>query len=317
MQRPNLRRTPLSIATQRQTVRRTLLSSALVVSVLLGSSLAQAAPVALNIPAQSLANALNELGKQANLQILYSADQVQGIKSHSVSGSLEPVKALETLLQGSGMSYQLNGDTVILNAPQGKGLELGATTISGQGLGNSLTTEGTGSYTTGATSSSTKLPLSIRETPQTVTVVTRQNMDDQGAQSIGDVLRNAPGISTQAYDSDRMEYSARGYAITNFQYDGVNSMYDGVFDEGATKVDMALYDRVDIVKGATGLLSGSGEPSATVNLIRKKPTREFKASITGSAGSWDNYRTEGDISGPLNEDGSVRGRFVTALQDAD
>jgi outer membrane receptor for ferric coprogen and ferric-rhodotorulic acid len=317
MQRPNLRRTPLSIATQRQTVRRTLLSSALVASVLLGSSLAQAAPVALNIPAQSLANALNELGKQANLQILYSADQVQGIKSHSVSGSLEPVKALETLLQGSGMSYQLNGDTVILNAPQGKGLELGATTISGQGLGNSLTTEGTGSYTTGATSSSTKLPLSIRETPQTVTVVTRQDMDDQGAQSIGDVLRNAPGISTQAYDSDRMEYSARGYAITNFQYDGVNSMYDGVFDEGATKVDMALYDRVDIVKGATGLLSGSGEPSATVNLIRKKPTREFKASITGSAGSWDNYRTEGDISGPLNEDGSVRGRFVTALQDAD
>lgn len=317
MQRPHLSRTPLSIATQRQTVRRTLLSSALVASVLLGSSMAQAAPVALNIPSQSLASALNEFGKQANLQVLYSPDQVQGIKSHGVSGALEPVKALETLLQGSGISYQLNGDTVILNAPQGKGLELGATTISGQGLGTSLTTEDTGSYTTGATSSSTKLPLSIRETPQTVTVVTRQNMDDQGAQSIGDVLRNAPGISTQAYDSDRMEYSARGYAITNYQYDGVNSMYDGVFDEGATKVDMALYDRVDIVKGATGLLSGSGEPSATVNMIRKKPTREFKASITGSVGSWDNYRTEGDISGPLNDDGSVRGRLVGVYQDAD
>ena len=317
MQRPHLSRTPLSIATQRQTVRRTLLSSALVASVLLGSSMAQAAPVALNIPAQSLASALNEFGKQANLQVLYSPDQVQGIKSRTVSGSLEPVKALETLLQGSGISYQLNGDTVILSAPQGKGLELGATTVSGHGLGTSLTTEDTGSYTTGATSSSTKLPLSIRETPQTVTVVTRQNMDDQGAQSIGDVLRNAPGISTQAYDSDRMEYSARGYAITNYQYDGVNSMYDGVFDEGATKVDMALYDRVDIVKGATGLLSGSGEPSATVNMIRKKPTREFKASITGSVGSWDNYRTEGDISGSLNDDGSVRGRLVGVYQDAD
>ena len=317
MQRPNLSRTPLSIATQRQTVRRTLLSSAFVASVLLGSSIAQAAPVALNIPAQSLASALNELGKQANLQILYSPDQVQGIKSHSVSGSLEPVKALESLLQGSGISYQLNGDTVILSAPQGKGLELGATNISGEGMGRSLTTEDTHSYTTGATNSSTKLPLSIRETPQTVTVITRQLMDDQAAQSIGDVLRNAPGISTQAYDSDRMEYSARGYAITNFQYDGVNTQYDGVFDEGATKVDMALYDRVDIIKGATGLLSGSGEPSATVNLIRKKPTREFKASVTASAGSWDNYRTEGDISGPLNEDGSVRGRFVGVYQDAD
>ena len=317
MLRPNLSRTPLSIATQRQTVRRTLLSSALVASVLLGSSMAMAAPVALNIPAQSLASALNEFGKQANLQILYSPDQVQGIKSHSVSGSLEPVKALEALLQGSGVSYQLNGDTVIINTHQGKGLELGATTISGQNLGNTLVTEDSGSYTTSATASSTKLPLSIRETPQTVTVVTRQLMDDQAAQSIGDVLRNAPGISTQAYDSDRMEYSARGYAITNYQYDGVNSKYDGVFDEGATKVDMALYDRVDIVKGATGLLSGSGEPSATINMIRKKPTREFKASVTGSVGSWDNYRTEGDISGPLNDDGSVRGRLVGVYQDAD
>ena len=317
MQRPNLSRTPLSIATQRQTVRRTLLSSAFVASVLLGSSIAQAAPVALNIPSQSLASALNELGKQANLQILYSPDQVQGITSRPVSGSLEPVKALESLLQGSGISYQLNGDTVILSAPQVKGLELGATTVSGKGPGDSLTTEDTRSYTTGASNSSTKLALSLRETPQTVTVVTRQMMDDQAAQSIGDVLRNAPGVSTQAYDSDRMEYSARGYAITNFQYDGVNTLYDGVFDEGATKVDMALYDRVDIVKGATGLLSGSGEPSATVNLIRKKPTRDFKASISASAGSWDNYRTEGDISGPLNEDGSVRGRMVAVYQDAD
>ena len=119
MQQPNLSRTPLSIA--------------LVASMLLATSIAQAAPVALNIPAQALASALNELGKQANLQILYSPDQVQGIKSRSVSGSLEPVKALESLLQGSGIAWQLNGDTVILNAPQGKGLELGATNITGQG----------------------------------------------------------------------------------------------------------------------------------------------------------------------------------------
>ena len=302
---------------QRSNLNRTLLSSALLASALLGTPMALAAPVVLNIPAQPLASALNEFGKQTSLQVLYSPDQVQGISSHSVSGSLEPIKALEALLQGSGISYQLNGDTLILNVAQGQGLELGATTISGQGQGALLTTEDTGSYTTAASNSSTKLPLSIRETPQTVTVITRQLMDDQAVQSIGDVLRNAPGISTQAYDSDRMEYSARGYAITNFQYDGVNARYDGVFDEGATKVDMALYDRVDIVKGATGLLSGSGEPSATVNLIRKKPTREFKASVTASAGSWDNYRTEGDISGPLNEDASVRGRLVGVYQDAD
>jgi outer membrane receptor for ferric coprogen and ferric-rhodotorulic acid len=193
-------------------------------------------------------------------------------------------------------------------------LQLGATTISGQALG--ATTEGTRSYTTSSTSSATGLPLSIRETPQSVTVITRQQMDDRGVQSISDALRNTPGISTQKYDSDRTEFSARGFAITNFQYDGVNIPYDGVYGENPNNGDDASsLDRIEIVKGATGLMTGSGDPSATVNLIRKKPTKEFKASISGTVGSWDAYRGVGDISGSLNETGSVRGRFVGAYSD--
>ncbi len=193
-------------------------------------------------------------------------------------------------------------------------LQLGATTISGQALG--ATTEGTRSYTTGSTSSATGLPLSIRETPQSVTVITRQQMDDRGVQSVGDALRNTPGISTQKYDSDRTEFSARGFAITNFQYDGINIPYDGVYGENpANGDDASSLDRIEIVKGATGLMTGAGDPSATVNLIRKKPTKEFKASISGTVGSWDAYRSVGDISGSLNDSGSVRGRFVGAYSD--
>jgi outer membrane receptor for ferric coprogen and ferric-rhodotorulic acid len=313
--RPLTRRTPLALAVQRPTLHRTLFTSVLLTATLLGSSMANAAPVKVSIAVQPLSSALTELGMQTNLQILYSPDQVAGIKSRAVSGSLEPSQALSELLKGTGISFQINGNTVTLVSGGGGSLQLGATTISGQALG--LTTEDTGSYTTGATTTATKLPLTLRETPQSVTVVTRQQMDDRGAQSIADVLRNTPGISVQQYDSDRTEYSARGFAITNFQYDGVNTIYDGVYDEGATHVDMATYDRVEVIKGATGLMTGSGDPSATVNLVRKKPTKEFKASITGTAGSWDNYRTEGDISGPLNDTGTVRGRFVGAYQDKD
>ena len=313
--RPLTRRTPLALAVKRPTLHRTLFTSVLLSATLLGSSMANAAPVKVSIAVQPLSSALTELGMQTNLQILYSPDQVAGIKSRAVSGSLEPSQALSELLKGTGISFQINGNTVTLVSGGGASLQLGATTISGQALG--LTTEDTGSYTTGATTTATKLPLTLRETPQSVTVVTRQQMDDRGAQSIADVLRNTPGISVQQYDSDRTEYSARGFAITNFQYDGVNTIYDGVYDEGATHVDMATYDRVEVIKGATGLMTGSGDPSATVNLVRKKPTKEFKASITGTAGSWDNYRTEGDISGPLNDTGTVRGRFVGAYQDKD
>lgn len=195
-------------------------------------------------------------------------------------------------------------------------LQLGATNISGQALG--ATTEDTRSYTTGSTSSAIGLPLSLRETPQSVTVITRQQMDDRGVQNISDALRNTPGISTQKYDSDRTEFSARGFAITNFQYDGVNQPYDGVYGENPNNSDdSASIDRIEVIKGATGLMTGSGDPSATVNLIRKKPTKAFKASLSGTVGSWDSYRGVGDLSGALNDSGSVRGRFVGAYQDKD
>ena len=239
-----------------------------------------------------------------------------GIKSRAVSGSLEPSDALKALLQGTGISFQINGNTVTLVSGGGSGLQLGATTISGQALG--MTTEDTGSYTTGATTTAIGLPLTIHETPQTVTVVTRQMMDDRGVQSVADALRNTPGVTTQKYDSDRTEFSARGFAITNFQYDGVNIPYDGVYGENPNNGDdAASLDHIEVVKGATGLMTGAGDPSATVNLIRKKPTKEFKASVSATAGSWDNYRTEGDISGSLTDSGNVRGRFVGAYQDKD
>jgi outer membrane receptor for ferric coprogen and ferric-rhodotorulic acid len=200
------------------------------------------------------------------------------------------------------------------HAAETAALQLGATNISAEGLG--ATTEDTHAYTTGSMSSATGLPLSIRETPQSVTVITRQQMDDRGVQSVGDALRNTPGVSTQKYDSDRSEFSARGLAITNFQYDGINIPYDGVYGENPNNGDdAASIDRVEIIKGATGLMTGNGDPSATVNLIRKKPTKQFKASISGTVGSWDAYRTVGDISGSLTDSGNVRGRFVGAYSD--
>ncbi|OLF54735.1 TonB-dependent siderophore receptor [Pseudomonas chlororaphis] len=282
----------------------------------LAPGLVLAEPVPLEIGVQPLGSALNRLAAQSGLQVIYDGNMVQGKSSHAVSGRQEPRDALGQMLQGSGLTWRATGSASVMleKLPERDGpLQLDATTIGGQQLGE--TTEGTGSYTTGVTQTATKLPLSIRETPQSVTVVTRQQMDDHGAQAVGDVLRNTPGITQQAYDSDRMEFSTRGFAITNYQYDGVNRIYDGVYGEAATYVDTATFDRIEIVKGSTGLMTGSGDPSATVNLIRKKPTKAFKASISGTAGSWDNYRSEGDISGPLNESGSVRGRVVGAYQD--
>ncbi|RMT99322.1 hypothetical protein ALP39_01638 [Pseudomonas marginalis pv. marginalis] len=193
-------------------------------------------------------------------------------------------------------------------------LELGATQISGeQQLGE--TTEGTQSYTTGAMKTATKLPLTLRETPQAVTVITRQRMDDQAMTSINDVVNATPGLFLN-YSSGpgRQTYTSRGFDIDNLMYDGIPSGYNGV-SVGA-QPNLAMFDRVEVVRGATGLVTGAGNPSAAINLIRKRPLDEQKVTLTGAAGSWDDYRGELDASSPLNDSGTWRGRIVTSYRDA-
>ena len=189
-------------------------------------------------------------------------------------------------------------------------LELGATQISGeQQLGE--TTEGTQSYTTAAMKTATKLPLTLRETPQAVTVITRQRMDDQAMTSINDVVNATPGLFLNYSNGPgRQSYTSRGFDIDNLMYDGIPSGYNGV-SVGA-QPNLAMFDRVEVVRGATGLVTGAGNPSAAINLIRKRPLDEQKVTLTGAADSLHDYRGEVDASSPLNDSGTWRGRVVIA-----
>ncbi|MCI3945926.1 TonB-dependent siderophore receptor [Pseudomonas syringae] len=188
--------------------------------------------------------------------------------------------------------------------------------ISVTGHMDTATTEGTGSYTTGQTAAATHLPLSLRETPQSMTVITRQRMDDQQLNSVQDVLNNTTGVSSYQSDSDRTSFYSRGFLINNVQYDGIPTVVgDIVNGSGISSLDTAFYDRVEVVRGASGLLTGTGNPSAAINLVRKRPTREFSASASLGAGSWDTHREMGDVSTPLTEDGRIRARMVGTSQE--
>ncbi|KAB0511221.1 TonB-dependent siderophore receptor [Pseudomonas extremorientalis] len=277
------------------------------------SGYVQAQEIEIDIPAQPLGTALQEFGRQTNLQVLYSPTDVQGKNSTAVKGTQEPGKAIATLLKGTGVSYGLQGNAVTISAIASSGLELGTTQVTANQLGT--VTEGTGSYTPGTIATATRLVLTPRETPQSISVVTRQVMDDFGLDAIDDVMRHTPGITVSTYDTERTNYYSRGFSIVNFQYDGIPTLRDAQYSAGQTLTDMAIYDRVEVLKGATGLLTGAGGPGGTINLIRKKPTSEFKSSIELGAGSWDNYRSQVDVSGPLTETGNVRGRAVAASQD--
>ncbi len=162
-------------------------------------------------------------------------------------------------------------------------------------------------------STTTRLDLTNQETPQGVTNIKREQMDDFKLNSIRDVLTSTPGVNVQKVETDRTYFTARGFDINNFQYDGTAMpMTNGLL---VGDIDLAPYEQVDIVHGANGLMSGAGNPSATVNFIRKRPTYDPQAKIDVTAGSWDKRRVDIDVSGPLTDSGNVRGRVIYANEN--
>ena len=278
---------------------------------------AQAATFSLDIPAQRLDRSLNALAQQTGSRILFSTDAAEGRQAGAVQGRMSVEQALQQLLAGSGLQIQRAGEGYLIGAPaSGAAMELGAINIDGQRDGNS--TDGTGAYTLGSTRTATGLGLSLRETPQSISVVTRQRMDDQGLNDLTEVLQQTPGLSVQSLGSERFNIYARGYSVDNYQFDGIPTTLDIVSQVSAQSLaDMAIYDHVEVLRGASGLLTGAGDPSATINLVRKRPTAEFKGHVSAGLGSWNKYRTEVDLSGPLTPTGNVRGRMVAAYQQND
>ncbi|MHA6723750.1 TonB-dependent siderophore receptor [Sphingomonas sp. RS2018] len=176
-------------------------------------------------------------------------------------------------------------------------------------------TEGTDDYAVKAQTSATRLAVSQRETPQSLSVVTRAQIQDFQLNDVNSLLTTVPGVTVQAQETDRIYYSARGFDIQTFQIDGIGLPFAFGIQTGS--IDTAIYDRVEVVRGAPGLLSSTGNPSAVINFIRKRPTREFQISASAQYGSFDNIRLDGDVSVPLTSDGSVRARAVGALLDTD
>lgn len=282
-----------------------------------------------SIPAGPLDVALDRFARAAGVNFSYDAALVTGLNTQGLNGSFGTAAGLVRLLEGSGLEAlaQPGGGYSLRKAAQaavpvpatsaGQPVPTLATVkVTAQAERNEHT-EGTGSYTTGRTNAATGLALSLRETPQSVSVMTRQRIDDQGLASMDDIVRQTVGVTTVQTGMANGTY-IRGYQVSNFQVDGVSTTFQSFGTQsnmGFGSMDTAVYDSVAVVRGAAGLLTGAGDPSGSVSLIRKRPTRQFQASVEGSAGRWDQYRAVADAGGPLNEAGTLRGRFVGAYNE--
>ena len=173
-------------------------------------------------------------------------------------------------------------------------------------------TEGTNSYTTKSMSTATKLNLSAKQTPQSVLVFTRQKLDDQNITSYQELLAKTPGVTLNQWD-ERVYPTARGFDLDYYLFDGIPTY---AINDDADDPDLAIYDRVEIVKGANGLTTGAGNPAMGMNFIRKHAnSKELTGTVDLSAGSWNNYSSLVDVQSALNKKGNIRARVVAKHQD--
>lgn len=160
---------------------------------------------------------------------------------------------------------------------------------------------------------STRLPLTARETPQSMSSIDASRLENETLISINDVMQNITGVNVSFYDTQRPLYFARGFQITDFQIDGIPTYSGGTQQE----YDTVFYSRIDVVRGANGLTTGAGLPSATVNMVRKRPEKAFSAYGGLVMGTDDFHRVEADLNTPLTRDGRVRARLIASAQERD
>ncbi|WGS52776.1 TonB-dependent siderophore receptor [Paraburkholderia sp. D15] len=172
-------------------------------------------------------------------------------------------------------------------------------------------TEGSGSYAARSATVGSKVPLALKETPASISVLTRQRMDDQNMTTIQDALRYVTGVQSVDYGDGTAYFKARGNML-GIEFDGV-PIVSGL--QYLQQFDLAMYDRVEIMRGPSGVMDGAGDPGGTVNLVRKRPLDAFHVSTETQVGSFGSARQMIDVTGPLNKDGTLRGRAVLVGSD--
>src|SRR5699024_1348443 len=158
-------------------------------------------------------------------------------------------------------------------------------------------------HSAGATRGATKTDTPLIQTPQAIDIVTRAQIEDQGADSINQALRYTPGVFTGLAGSSARQtvVSLRGFPggdVNNTFLDGLRLANDpGAYSNFL--IDPFFLKRIDVVKGPSSVLYGRTMPGGLVNMVTKKPRDERQGLIRLHGGSSDTYGAGLDLAGPL------------------
>ena len=290
----------------------------------------------IKIDSQPLGTALQALAKQSGVQIIFFSQITEGLRAPALEGQFTLSAALELLLAHSRLTFRvINPKTIEIrplgadssqgqhDAPAAKGGKARARADPRQGPGEKTPAQNSAaldeivvnSTAEGLVATRTETPL--REIPQTIALISQEQMRQQNDTDLADVLKNAVGITVVQNNSLSDTFVSRGFTITTYHVDGgaaLNSF--GNLPIFGTP-DLGEYDHVEVLRGSDALFGGVGNPGASLNLVRKRPLASYEAMFNASVGSWNNTRAEADVTGPLGFDGALRARLDVVFGDRD
>jgi outer-membrane receptor for ferric coprogen and ferric-rhodotorulic acid len=274
---------------------------------------------ALSIDRQPLDGALQQLARQCDVQVILFSRVTEGLIAPAMRGDYTLAAAIEQLLAGSGLTFRvINPQTVEVRPSQAKSTDRSRSPAEPVGRQPDLAPQGSLEevVVVGLAEQlvATRIATPLHLIPQTISIVTGEQMRQRNEFTLADVLEHAPGITMDRNSSLDQNFYARGYQITSFHIDGgaaIIPKLDPSQQAGGLYLgtpDLIEFDHVEILRGSDALFSGNGNPGGTISLVRKRPQRNFALELNAAAGSWDDQRVALDITGPLALDGALRGR---------
>ena len=272
-----------------------------------------------DIPAQSLNNSLMQFATESNLELIFPADKIRGLDCKALNGQMTPEQALDKLLQDSGYQYRfINPKTITLSpqiesgiqgfepvapefAKQAPGIKvLHPLTVMGKQPTDKVRSNISRPYHAFYTKSATRTDTKIKETPQSIQVITRSLIDDQGSLSVSESLKNISGVTvghtqlTPSFDFTQI----RGFKAEQL-LDGFTQYYNSGDRESLVNIK-----QIEVLKGSNALLygGGSGSPAGgLVNIVSKLPEEQVIREAGVKYGSYQYYQPYFDFNQPINE----------------
>ena len=278
----------------------------------------------IDVPAGDLASALELLAKQAGVEFMYSSPQVRGVHTDGVKGELTAMEAVQKLLRGTKLELAVHesgallitvrGAPTAMNASESESrlrlVRAGASPDDADSELSEVTISA--DYVPQTNNSAAKMDIPLLETPQSVSVITRDQIELLNWQTIEQAVRYTSGIVGGSYGDDgRLDWlTLRGFAPTTY-LDGLQ-LPAGSF--ASSRMDLSALESIEVLKGPSSSLYGAAPPGGLINMNSRRPRREFEASIGVQAGRYDHYQASGEMTGPLNAAGTLLFRLGSVYQ---